>query len=159
MTHAVLVWPAFAWTAYAWAAGMPDKLGPILDAAAARGMHVYVGLVASGGKACDANLSPNAEQDAAQTAAILDVLAARGWLAHPALAGWNIVNEPAVLYWGRDYAVDVAARYYRLQVDAIRTRSALPTLVAPYACCAGEQQGEAVTLEQAVQQAADFAAA
>lgn len=116
---------------YSWIPGYPELLGATLDAAAARQMRVFVGLVANA-PACSALHDERlAKQTAADSVGVVGSLVA-AFGSHPALAGWYVPDEPG-LGWETTYP------HYRGIVSAVRSRSPLPIVVSPYLARATER--------------------
>lgn len=120
-----------ATNAYGWWALMPDLLGTILTAAAARGMGCYVGLVESSNVCVSFHTDPNKTQDVAEyTSTVTTLLASYG--TSPALKGWYIIDEQALPYEQVAATLTAQEGYFLAVRDAIRALSALPIIVAPY---------------------------
>lgn len=120
-----------AGASYAWQTGMPSRLGTILDAAQANAIAVYVGLIESSYTCASAHVDPNRTQDATDAGSTVGTLVA-SYGTHPALAGWYLTNEADIAAQGSAYVLEQTNLYYAAQVDAIRTHSSLPIIVAPY---------------------------
>jgi len=129
---------------YAWNMGYPQSIGTILNAAQARGMTVYVGLVFSMAACTPFHEEPSAGNTIKATlAAVQAIQGAYG--AHPALAGWYIPDEPALAYWPKP---EISYSYYKRLVSTIKSISNKPVLVAPY--LGGVQYSPAIVGQRAV---------
>lgn len=100
--------------------GNPGLLPVLFSEASKRGMHVYIGLLAT--ESCTQN------HDAAQTEWLVNYILTN-FGKESSLAGWYIGNEP---YLEDDRWVDSEIVYYKDQVTAIRKYSNLLTVVSPY---------------------------
>lgn len=132
---------------YAWLPSFPGRLKLFLDAAAARGMNVYVGLVISANGNCrfwDAPQSDYTISDSTSVAYTISALYGQ----HPAFAGWYIPNEPGLAGWATP---SVTYPHYKGIVQAIRAVSGKPIAVSPYLGGVGSRTPDVVA-----QRALDF---
>lgn len=110
---------------FEWVGAFPDRLGEILDAAAARGMQVWVGTTMSTTACPQPWLPPNNDLVRSDVATAMAQLYA-DWGSHPAFAGWYLPDEPGHLpSWLHGY-------YYNLRWELKQLSPEKPVMVSPY---------------------------
>ena len=107
--------------------GLPDVLGTIFNESDARGIKVYVGLVAAH-SSCPSAIYTGVDRDLT----INDTNYTAGYIVdnyggHSSLAGWYLPDEPSLAYNNQNNTYS----YFAGQVAAIRSHSAKPVVISP----------------------------